>query len=157
MARDPRCEWLIEKNAKYHALSAKVIEKRLVRMCEKYALGDTLCLGDYEFLSVVANAKTPDVSMAQIARELGVNPSSATRRNRRLMECGLVSRTTDASDERRYQIELTDMGRAFTADMDQYIFQVSQTVYSTITEEEMNAVFAFTEKCIENLQKVLDE
>lgn len=157
MSRDPRCEWLIEKNAKYNALAAKVIEKRLTRMCEKHALGDVLCLGDYEFLSAVANAKTPDVSMAQIARELGVNPSSATRRNRRLLECGLVSKTTDATDERRYQIALTDAGRAFWEEMDKTIFDVTQVIYSTVTDEEMKAVFSFTEKCIENLQKVLDE
>ena len=157
MSRDPRCEWLIEKNAKYHALAAKVIEKRLVQMCEKHALRDTLCLGDYEFLSVVATAKKQDVSMAQVARALGVNPSSATRRNRRLLECGLVSKTSDAADERRYQIALTQEGRAFWDEMDRAIFEVTQVMYSTVTDEEMNAVYAFTEKCIENLQKLLDE
>ena len=157
MSRDPRCEWLIEKNAKYHALAAKVIEKRLVQMCEKHALRDTLCLGDYEFLSVVATAKKQDVSMAQDARALGVNPSSATRRNRRLLECGLVSKTSDAADERRYQIALTQEGRAFWDEMDRAIFEVTQVMYSTVTDEEMNAVYAFTEKCIENLQKLLDE
>jgi len=157
MSRDPRCEWLIEKNAKYHALAAKVIEKRLEQMCKAHALSDTLCLGDYEFLSVVAGAKTKDVSMAQIARQLGVNPSSATRRNRRLLACGLVSKTTDVSDERRYQIALTDDGRAFWEEMDRAIFDITQIMYSTITDEEMKAVFSFTEKCIENLQKILDE
>lgn len=157
MSRDPRCEWLIEKNAKYHALAAKVIEKRLAQMCEAHALSDTLCLGDYEFLSVVATAKTKDVSMAQVARALGVNPSSATRRNRRLLECGLVSKTTDAADERRYQIALTDAGRAFWEEMDREIFNITQDIYSTVTDAEMNAVYAFTEKCIENLQRLLDE
>jgi len=157
MSRDPRCEWLIEKNAKYHALAAKVIEKRLARMCKAHALSDTLCLGDYEFLSAVASAKTSDVSMAQIARQLGVNPSSATRRNRRLLACGLVSKTTDASDERRYQIALTDDGRAFWEEMDRAIFDITQVMYSTITDEEMKAVFSFTEKCIENLQRIMDE
>ncbi|MBR2943404.1 MAG: MarR family transcriptional regulator [Clostridia bacterium] len=157
MSRDPRCEWLIEKSVRYHALSGKVIEKRLAQMCQKHGLADTLCLGDYEFLAAVANAKTENVNMAQIARLLGVNPSSATRRNRRLLDCGLVSKTSDAADERRYQIALTDEGRAFYAEMDQVIFDVTQVMYSTVTAEEMNAVYAFTEKCIENLQKILDE
>ena len=157
MSRDPRCEWLIEKSVRYHALSGKVIEKRLAQMCQKHGLADTLCLGDYEFLAAVANAKTENVNMAQIARLLGVNPSSATRRNRRLLDCGLVSKTSDAADERRYQIALTDEGRTFYEEMDKAIFDVTQVMYSTVTEEEMNAVYSFTEKCIENLQKILDE
>ena len=157
MARDPRCEWLIEKNAKYHALSAKVIEKRLAQQCVAHALSDTLCLGDFEFLAAVATATTPDVSMAQIARLLGVNPSSATRRNRRLLECGLVSKTSDAADERRYQITLTDAGRAFYDEMDRIIFEITQVMYSAVTDEEMKAVFSFTEKCIESMQRMLDE
>lgn len=157
MSRDPRCEWLIEKNAKYHALAGKVIEKRLEQMCERYGLAEELCLGDYEFLSVVACAKTKDVSMAQVARALGVNPSSATRRNRRLLECGLVSKTSDVSDERRYQIALTDAGAKFWEEMDAAMSEITQRIYSTITQEEMNAVFSFTEKCIENLQGLLDE
>lgn len=157
MSRDPRCEWLIEKSVRYRALSGKVIEKRLAQMCAKHALPDTLCMGDYEFLAAVANAKTENVNMAQIARLLGVNPSSATRRNRRLLDCGLVSKTSDAADERRYQIALTDEGRTFYEEMDKAIFDVTQVMYSTVTEEEMNAVYSFTEKCIENLQKILDE
>ena len=157
MSRDPRCEWLIEKSVRYHALSGKVIEKRLAQMCQKHGLSDMLCLGDYEFLAAVANAKTDNVNMAQIARLLGVNPSSATRRNRRLLDCGLVSKTSDAADERRYQIALTDEGRIFYEEMDRAIFDVTQVMYSTVTEAEMNAVYAFTEKCIENLQKILDE
>ena len=157
MSIDPRCEFLIEKTAKYHALTAKIIEKRLEQMCRKHGLKDTLCLGDYEFLCVVANARTPDVSMAQVARQLGVNPSSATRRNRRLLECGLVSKTSAAADERRYQIALTEDGRTFWEEMDKTLYDMTQVVYSTITEEEMNAVYAFTEKCVANLQKILDE
>lgn len=157
MSRDPRCEWLIEKNVRYHALAGKVIEKRLAQACQKHALSDTLCVGDFEFLSAVANAKTEDVSMAQIARLLGINPSSATRRNRRLLACGLVSKTSDAADERRYQIALTEEGRAFYAEMDREVFAITQAIYSTVTDAEMNAVYAFTEKCIQNLQRLLDD
>ena len=157
MPRDPRCEWLIEKNTKYHTLAAKVIEKNLVRICEKHGLGEELCPGDYEFLASLANAREDDVSMAQIARQLGVNPSSATRRTRRLMECGLVTKTSDAADERRYQLALTDAGRAFCAEMDDVIFGVTQAIYTGVSDAEMQAVFSFTEKCIANLQRILDE
>lgn len=157
MSLDPRCQWLIEKYAKYRSLSDRVLEKRITRMCKKHQLGDTLCLGDFEFLAAVANADTPDVSMAQVARLLEINPSSATRRNRRLLSCGLVSKTSDAADERRYQIALTPAGRLFFDEMDKEIYDITQIIYSTVTDEEMNAVFSFTEKCIENIQTLLEE
>ena len=156
MARDPRCEWLNEKSAKYQALCVRVVEKHLTRCCREHGVAP-LCMGDYQFLWVVANAKSPDVSMAQIARELGVNPSSATRRNRRLLECGLVINLPDEKDERRYNIALTQTGRAFFDEMDATLLAATQRMYSTVTQEELSAVFRFTEKCIENLQLMLDE
>lgn len=156
MARDPRCEWLTEKLVRYRALSTKVFEKQLDEVCCAHGLTDKLCLGDYQFLAAVANAKTKDVSMAQIARHLGVNPSSATRRNQRLLECGFVTKTSDAADERRYQIALTEEGKAFLEDMDRAVFECTQLMYSTITEEELAAVYSFTDKCNDNLQKILD-
>ena len=157
MHQDPRCIWLNEKSARYRALSARVIDKQLARICCEHGMETPICLGDFQFLSAVAEAKTQDVSMAQIAKLLGVNPSSATRRNRRLLECGLVSNQADARDERRYMIALTEKGRGFYADMDDAMRSVVRRMYSTITEEEMNAVFTFTEKCLANLQDMLDE
>jgi DNA-binding MarR family transcriptional regulator len=157
VSRDPRCEWLIEKSVRYHALSGKVIEKRLAQMCQKHGLSDMLCLGDYEFLAAVANAKTDNVNMAQIARLLAVNPSSATRRTRRLMDCGLVSKTSDSADERRYQIALTEKGHAFWAEMEERLQAMMQEICDPVTQEEMQTVIAFTDQCIDSLQKILDE
>lgn len=155
MSTDPRCKWLCEKNAKYRALSARMIEKKLEQVCSEEGVDPALCLGDFQFLSAVANADA--VTMAEIARMLGVNPSSATRRNRRLLECGLVSNCVDAKDERRYSIELTEKGRRFYSRMDAAMQDVVRRIFSTITEEEMDAVYAFTEKCLQNLQHMLDE
>ena len=156
MARDPRCEWLNEKSAKYRALSERVIEKLLLSCCRAHGVAP-LCVSDFRFLWAVANAKEQDVSMARIARVLGVNPSSATRRNRRLLECALVTNVQDEKDERRYNIALTQAGRAFYEDMDATLLEATRRMYSTVTEEEMNAVFRFTEKCIENLELMLED
>lgn len=156
MTRDPRCEWLNEKLVRYRALSTRVLEKQLEKVCEAHGVSEKLCMGDYQFLAAVANAKEPNISMAQVARQLGVNPSSATRRNQRLLECGFVSKTSDAADERRYQIALTQQGRAFYEEMHTAIFGCIQAMFSTITEEEFEAVYAFTDKCNDNLQKILD-
>ena len=157
MPRDPRCIWLNEKSARYRALSARVIEKQLARICCEHGMETPICLGDFQFLSAVAEAKTQDVSMAQIAKLLGVNPSSATRRNRRLLECGLVSNQADARDERRYMIALTEKGRGFYADMDDAMRSVVRRMYSTITEEEMNTFSRMLEKLTANARKLSEE
>ncbi len=156
MPMDPRCAWLTAKSAKYHALSVKLVEKLLVEVCRKYDLAVSLCVGDFDFLSIVAGAEDGDVSMAQIAKRLEINPSSATRRARHLLACELVSKTADAADERRYLITLTDSGRAFFTEMDALLLKATEAMYSTVTQDEMNSVFSFTEKCIENLQRILD-
>ena len=156
MPKDPRCEWLNEKNARYRALSERVIEKHLIRCCREQNV-PPLCLGDFQFLWAAANAETSDVSMAQIARTLEVNPSSATRRNRRLLECGLVVNHPDEKDERRYIVALTQAGTAFCEYMDKVMLETTRGIYSGVSEEEMNAVYSFTEKCIANLQRMLDE
>lgn len=157
MPRDPKSEWLTERYAIYRALSDRVMDRCLEAMRRKHGIKAALCLGDFEFLAAVANAPEQDASMAQIARLLGVNPSSATRRNRRLLGYGLVENCVDERDERRYKIALTPRGRAFWTDVDRALLEASRAMYSSVTEEEMDCVYAVTEKCIANLQRILEE
>ena len=157
MQRDLRCEWLIEKSVRYNALYTRVMEKCICYISKKYGMKETLCVGDFEFLAAVANARTEDVNMAQIARLLAVNPSSATRRTRRLMDCDLVSKMSDSADERRYQIALTEKGHAFWAEMEEHLQAMMQEICDPVTQEEMQTVIAFTDQCIDSLQKILDE
>jgi DNA-binding MarR family transcriptional regulator len=156
LSMDPRCAWLTAQSAKYHALCLNLVEKHLAEVCAQFDLKGSLCAGDYDFLSIVAGTADGNVSMAEIARRLEINPSSATRRARRLLACQLVSKSVDTSDERRYPLALTPLGRAFFTEMDNRLLAATQTMYATVTQDEMDKVFSFTEKCIENLQRMLD-
>lgn len=156
VAIDPRCQWMTEKRAKYQMLASKALDKCLDKVCREQNI-PSLCLGDYECLAAVAEQEGGDISMAEISRKLGVNPSSVTRRNRRLLECGLVRMQADETDERRYRIEATEAGCAFYARMQELVQVITSRVYTGVTQEEVRAVFSFTEKCISNMQAFLDE
>ncbi len=51
------------------------------------------------------------LNMGNVAAGLGVNPSNATRTCDKLVDAGLVARSTDPVDRRRGVLELTDHGR----------------------------------------------
>lgn len=154
---DSRCERMIAQTAKYRALSVKLIERMLDVVCYGQKIHTALCSGDYDFLMVVREAAGGDISMAQVARQLEINPSSTTRRARRLLECGLISKTLDASDDRRYQIALTEKGDRFMEEMEVRMREVTHEMYAQVTEDEMTKVLSFMDKCIEGMQQALKE
>ena len=156
-AKEPRCQRLIEQTSRYRALSLRLVEKELAEVCQHQNVEVSLCVGDFDFLVVIENEPRSMISMAEAAKALGINPSSATRRVRRLLECGLITKTVDQADDRRYWIALTEAGIRLMKELDDCLLAATREMYAMVTDEEMEMVFSFMDKCIEGLQRVLKE
>ena len=57
-------------------------------------------------------ARNGPIAGTEVARQLGVDQSTASRQIRPLEEAGLISRSTDEADRRVAWLEATDAGRA---------------------------------------------
>ena len=79
------------------------------------AAGDEVTLPQYRALVVLA-ARGPQ-GTAELAAELAVNPSTATRMCDRLVRKGLIRRHRQAGDRRSVRITLTAAGRDLVAEV----------------------------------------
>jgi DNA-binding MarR family transcriptional regulator len=82
------------------------------------ATGDVVTVSQLRVLMLVAGRA--DVNVADVATELGVHRSNATRVVDRLVRAGLLSRDADPSDRRRLVLALTGAGRGLVADVDRH-------------------------------------
>ena len=157
MVLDPRCERLAAKSNLYSTLVARVAEQLIERMLEEDGCGYTLCLTDYKFLSTVGASESGTASMTELARQLHLHPSSATRRVRHLLSCGLITKTQDETDDRRYFVALTPEGEALTARLDAEMLAMTKRMYTSVSDEETQTVYAFMDKCVSSLASMLGE
>ncbi|TCK21632.1 MarR family winged helix-turn-helix transcriptional regulator [Pseudonocardia endophytica] len=80
------------------------------------ATGDVVTVSQLRVLMLVAGRA--GVNVADVAAELGVHRSNATRVVDRLVRAGLLGRRADPADRRRLVLELTVTGRNLVADVD---------------------------------------
>ena len=153
---DPRCRKLNELTARYHQLFRQLGEKYILRLSRESGFGDDLTYSDFVFLSVVGDSDQDAVSMASVSRKLGINPSTATRRVTKLLANGLITKSNAADDDRRYDIRLTDAGRSVVEKMSARLFSAVQQTYAQVTEEEMQTVYRYLDKCIAQLNALVD-
>ena len=152
MRVDPRCKKLNELSDRYHQLFNQLGERYVLEVSRELQLKDTLCFGDYLFLYIAGDSERNTVSMAEASRNLGVNPSTATRRVNKLLNSGLVTKAQAAYDERRYDIGLTDRGREVLESVNDRLYMAIQKTYEDVTEEELQTVYQYMDKCIGKLK-----
>lgn len=154
---DTRCELLAAKSCLHSTLVVRVTEAAIARLLAGDGSRYTLCYSDYTMLATIAAAPSGTQSMANLAKALHFHPSSATRRVRHLLECGLVTKTQDARDDRRYFIALTPEGAALTGRIEGELTEITEQIFATITDEELQAVHSFMDKCAASMQAMLDQ
>ena len=154
MRIDPRCKRVNELSDQYHQLFRQVAERYLSEECAKTGV-ESLCLGDYSFLFTIGEEPSGMISMADAAKKLGINPSTATRQVNRLLMSGLVTKSPSRGDERRYDVRLTEKGEALLERMDERLYEAVQKTYVDVSEEEMQTVYGYLEKCIGQLNRLV--
>lgn len=132
----------------------------LVRRFSLSERADVQCCG-----MTVAQAATLEalgqqgaMRLGRLGQLLGIAPSTLTRNLARIEEQGLVRRTSDASDGRAFQVELTEEGRGVAARLEAIEDDFAQRVLARLSPESrrraleglnelFDAVRAETESC----------
>ena len=157
MQMDPRCKRLNALSDQYHQLFRHMAEKYLEQACLERKYKEKLCLGDFLLLYEVGEGGNKAVSMADISRKLSINPSTATRRVNRLLADGMITKEGARFDERRYDLYLTREGRELLEHMERLLYEMVQFVYQPVSEDEMQTVYRYMEKCIGQLKLLISQ
>ena len=157
MRIDPRCKKLNELNDRYHMRFRQLAKQYLEDICGEAKYPEPLCYGDYLLLYEVGANGRKTAHMADISKSLGINPSTATRRVNRLLADGLVTKAAAPNDDRCYDLGMTEQGQALLDRMDEMLYAAVQYVYEPVTDEEMQTVYHYLEKCIGQLNKLIEK
>jgi DNA-binding MarR family transcriptional regulator len=90
-----------------------------------------------ELLAVLLLQRRSDMTMCELAEDLGAPLSTATGIGSRLVRRGLVSRDRDPDDRRIIRVRLTAQGRALAVRLRKHVDSLIQHVTSALTEEEL--------------------
>ena len=99
---------------------------------------DTLTMTQFRALRTVAE-RTP-VTMGQVAKDLGINPSSVTRACERLVALFLLERAANPLNKRETLLAPSARGRQLLTQVDQDRRQVLTTVLDSMPEDTRRSV-----------------
>jgi DNA-binding MarR family transcriptional regulator len=102
-----------------------------------------------QFRALATLSDHGSLRVADLAAELGVNSSTATRMATRLRKKGLVTRSADAEDRRATRLEITPAGeslvRAVTSRRQAVIARIARRIPAEQRAAMVEAMRAFTE------------
>ena len=111
--------------------------------------GDLVDLAQADALAVVA--RRAQCTMSELAAELRVDASAATRTVRRLVDAGLVSRTTAPSDARAVVVELTAEGQSLLKEISRRGMGAVETILEEFDGREQQHLADLLERFVRGI------
>ncbi len=91
-------------------------------------------------LALVLIGRTAGIHQVTLAEQLGVTGPTLVRQLDQLSAAGLVRRKPDVRNRRANRLWLSDAGQALSSQLETRLNAARQTVFKTITREELLAV-----------------
>lgn len=124
----------LPERAPFH-LMRRALQQHQTRWAERLP---ELTKPQYAVLRAVA--AEPGSDQAGVGRRAAVDKATLVPLLDRLTERGLVRRTPDATDRRRRNLELTDIGHEFLAQVTPVAEQVNLSMLGALTEAEQDVL-----------------
>jgi MarR family transcriptional regulator, lower aerobic nicotinate degradation pathway regulator len=111
-----------------------------------------LNLGAQEFIVLKQLQALGSCSQGELADALGIDYSNLAGVTGGLYRRGLVERSRDEADRRRYVVELTDEGRQLLADADRAIDSDEEEMLSALGDEERDQLWELLRRMADALE-----
>ncbi|WAM33686.1 MarR family winged helix-turn-helix transcriptional regulator [Caldicellulosiruptor morganii] len=140
-----------EEKAIYEMLRAirRKLNSRL-KIEEFFDCEDVLTFGEQQVIMVLSENSQP-MTMKDIAKELGISPSTLTGIVDRLVEKGIVNREPDNQDRRKLQVFLTEKGKNMVKKVTDFRTRVLEPVLKNLSHEEISLLIKIIQKINEAL------
>lgn len=99
---------------------------------------------------------TGSLRMGDLARRLGISPSTATRNLQRLEQTGLVERFTDPKDARVARVRLTEAGRRAAGELAEQELAFARSILEEVRPERRQTVLASVEELLAAVRRATE-
>ncbi|GGK60541.1 MarR family winged helix-turn-helix transcriptional regulator [Nocardia camponoti] len=106
-------------------------------------------LRDHWVLTFVAD--NPDLSQKKVGETLGIDRSEVVRVVDALETAGLVERTRDGKDRRKYRLTITDAGRKQCKRVDKVIAEATDRVLGDLAKDERATLSRLVTKALQGV------
>ncbi|MBO9578022.1 MAG: MarR family transcriptional regulator [Microbacteriaceae bacterium] len=96
-----------------------------------------------QFAALAVIARRPGASQRELGDELDLDRSTIADLVRRLEHNGLITRTASTVDRRRFELEVTDAGRAEIERLRPIALRIEQELFGDMTPDELAAFRRF--------------
>jgi DNA-binding MarR family transcriptional regulator len=134
----------------------RVVFGKLSRRLRPTEAGSAAELSPTRVTVLLTVIRCGEVKLAEVANEVGLNPTMLSRAVGQLVEAGLVERRSDASDRRSAWLEPTDAGRRLAEHMLTERTVALETAMAGLEEQERQLIHAAL-PALEQLAKQLKE
>jgi DNA-binding MarR family transcriptional regulator len=114
--------------------------------------GELVDLSQADCLEVIALRGT--CTMSELAGELKVDASAATRTVKRLVDGGFVERSSDPNDARAVQVTLTEAGRLLGHEIGRRSLEAVLEVLAEFSPEEQEQLVDLLERFVKGIDRV---
>ncbi|MBE6884257.1 MAG: MarR family transcriptional regulator [Ruminococcaceae bacterium] len=136
------------KNLRY---TKKLHDSIVKDVCEKYDLGRP----ELDIISFLYTYDDMDVA-SDIVEHCGLSKANVSQAVERLLQKGLVTRTTDSVDRRKQHLLLTDKTDAIVADIEKAHRYFSSVLIDGLSEKELDLYRDIARRMCENAMKYLE-
>lgn len=148
----PRSHVDPEESAGYQVRRA---HRRFDRLLNAYLSRHGLKTGYWYYLRVLW--LEDGVSQKYLSTKTNVAENTTASTVNAMVIDGLVTRTRDSADKRRFAISLTDRGRALEAELMQYAERINAVATKGIADDDIEQCLATLARMSENLALAMDK
>ncbi|TCT06152.1 MarR family winged helix-turn-helix transcriptional regulator [Aquabacter spiritensis] len=138
-----------------HALFGFLVRHEAIRSGHGERIG--LAGIEYTVLISIAHlaASEPALSVNGLASHLHLSGAFVTTVTNKLARQGLVTKTPDAADRRRVQLQVTDKGRLLLAELAPVQRRVNDIEFESLSREDFKYLLALIERMVDSADRAL--
>ncbi len=108
--------------------------------------------GQFEYFFMIY--KHTGINQKELAEMMCVSKASVTKAIKKLLAAGLIARLKDKNDLRHYGLYITEAGKKFAKQFDDYEARIKEVMFSGISDEEIRLFSSIVTRMKENSRKL---
>lgn len=108
--------------------------------------------GQFEYFMMIY--KNDGINQKELAEMMYVSKAGVTKAIKKLLSTGFIERIKDENDLRNYGLFLTEEGKKFAKQFDDYEARIKKVIFEGISDEEVKTLMSILTRMKENSQKL---
>lgn len=145
----------MEHLAEENAGRFRRVNRALMRSIEKKVSITQVYRAQHQVLMGIA--REPYASQTEIAERMEISPAALAVSLKKLEKGGYIRRNSDATDERKKRLEMTELGERVVSESKKMFQEVEKQMFQGFSQAEMEQLADYMDRMLENLLCVQDD